>query len=339
MDLNLIWFLLLGVLFAGYSVLDGFDFGVGILSLFRTRNPEERRLLMNAIGPVWDGNEVWLLAAGGALFAAFPPVYATVFSGFYLAMMLLLFALIFRAVSFEFRSKLEDPRWRRLWDLAFGVGSLLPPLLFGVALGNVLRGIPLDAAGHFRGTFLSLLNPYALLVGLGAVALFTMHGAAYLVLKTDGALRDRMRTCVSRGWIAFVVLYGAATILTFFMARHLMEGTVARPWFWAAFLPLIASMGAIPLAAGQGRDLHAFLASSVTIVSLWGLLGVSVFPTMVRSSSDVGHSLTIYNAVSTPRSLTAMLVIALLGMPLVLGYTLWIYRVFKGRVIIGPDSY
>jgi cytochrome d ubiquinol oxidase subunit II len=339
MDLNLIWFLLLGVLFAGYSVLDGFDFGVGILSLFRTRSPEERRLLMNTIGPVWDGNEVWLLAAGGALFAAFPPVYATVFSGFYLAMMLLLFALIFRAVSFEFRSKLEDPRWRRLWDLAFGVGSLLPPFLFGVALGNVLRGIPLDAAGHFRGTFLSLLNPYALLVGLGAVALFTMHGAAYLVLKTGGALRDRMRGCVSRGWMAFVVLYAVVTLLTFFSARHLMEGVVARPGFWVAFLPLVASLGVIPVASGMGHARRAFLVSSVTIISLWGLLGVSVFPTLVRSSADTAHSLTAYNAASTPRSLTAMLVIALIGMPVVLAYTVWIYRVFKGKVVLGPDSY
>ncbi|MFH1530130.1 MAG: cytochrome d ubiquinol oxidase subunit II [Pseudomonadota bacterium] len=339
MDLNLIWFLLVGLLLAGYSVLDGFDFGVGILSLFRTKTPEERRLLMNAIGPVWDGNEVWFLTAGGALFAAFPPVYATVFSGFYLALMLLLLALIMRAVSFEFRSKLEGPTWRRAWDLAFGVGSLLPPLLLGIALGNVIRGIPLDADGHFRGSFLSLLNPYALVVGLGALALFTMHGAAYMVLKTDGALRERMRGCVNQGWIAFVVLYFAATLFTFFEARHLMEGVVARPLFWVAFLPLIASTAYIPMASWQGYARRAFVASSVAIIGLWGLLGVSVFPVMVRSSADIGHSLTIYNASSTNRSLTTMLVMALVGMPVVLGYTAWIYRVFKGKVVVGSDSY
>ena len=339
LDLNLTWFLLVGILLAGYSVFDGFDFGVGILSLFRTKNPDERRILMNSVGPVWDGNEVWLLTAGGALFAAFPPVYATVFSGFYIALMLLLVALILRAVSFEFRSKIEAPAWRRVWDLAFGVGSLLATLLLGVAVGNLLRGIPIDAEGQFRGTFLGLLNPYSLVVGLGALALFSMHGAAYLVIKTEGELQKRMQGCVNRGWVAFVVLYVGATIYTFFEARHLMEGVVGRPLFWMTFIPLIVSMTYIPIASGGGKALQAFLSSSVTILALWGLLGVSVFPNMARSSLDPAWSLTIYGSSSTERSLSVMLVIALVGMPLIIGYTAFVYRVFKGKVVITPDSY
>jgi len=192
MDLNTVWYLLLGLLLAIYSVMDGFDMGVGTLSLL-ARNDRERRIYLNAIGPVWDGNEVWLLTAGGAMFAAFPQVYATVFSGFYLALMLLLLALIFRAVSFEFYSKLDSPAWRKAWGLAFALGSLLPAVLMGVALGNILRGIPVDRAAEFRGTFLGLLNPYSILVGVGALVMFVMHGAAYMVLKTDGDLQNRMK--------------------------------------------------------------------------------------------------------------------------------------------------
>jgi cytochrome d ubiquinol oxidase subunit II len=339
LDLNLIWFFLVGLLLAGYSVLDGFDLGVGILSLFRSKSADERRIFMNAIGPVWDGNEVWLLTGAGALFAAFPPVYATVFSGFYLAMMLLLLALIMRAVSFEFRSKIESPAWRRAWDIAFGLGSLLAALLLGVALGNILRGIPVDAMGHFRGTFIGLLNPYALLVGFGAVALFTMHGAAYMVLKTDGELRERMRGCLNRGWVAFMALYVAATIFTFFEARHLMEETVSRPLFWVAFIPLIASLAYIPVASGSGKAFRAFVSSAVTIVALWGLMGVSIAPNLVRSTLNPAWSLTIYNSSSTERALTTMLVIVLVGMPIVIGYTVFVYRVFKGKVVITPESY
>ena len=194
MDLNTIWFWLIGVLIIGYAILDGFDFGVGILSLF-SRFENERRIHFNAIGPVWDGNEVWLLTGGGALFAAFPAVYAMVFSGFYIALMLLLAALIFRAVSFEFRNKVDSPAWRRLWDWAFGLGSLLPALLFGVVIGNILHGVPIDTNGNYLGTFIGLLNPYSLGVGFLSLVLFTMHGAIYLATKSDGILRDRCQKC------------------------------------------------------------------------------------------------------------------------------------------------
>ena len=193
MDLNIIWFLLIAVLLIGYAILDGFDLGVGVLHLF-TKDENERRININSIAPVWDGNEVWLLTAGGALFAAFPIVYATVFSGFYLAFMLLLFALIFRAVSMEFRGKVDSPKWRSVWDWAFGLGSLLPALLYGVAIGNILRGIPINSEGYFTGNFFSLLNPYSILVGLLSLVLFTMHGSIYLSMKSAGAHRERVKS-------------------------------------------------------------------------------------------------------------------------------------------------
>lgn len=337
-DLNTAWFILVAVLIAGYGILDGFDLGVGVLHLF-TRSEHERRISMNAIGPVWDGNEVWLLTAGGALFAAFPPVYATVFSGFYLALMLLLAALIFRAVSLEFRGKVESARWKRTWDWAFGLGSVLPAVLFGVAVGNILRGVPINAAGDFAGTFLGLLNPYSLLMGCVTLALFTLHGALYLTLKTEGEHRERMAALIPSLWIAFVALYAAATGVSVVTSTFLFSGMASKPLFWPFVLLLGVALAAVPLAARVGKYHVAFLASSTAIVSMVGLAGVSLFPRLVPSSIDLAYSLTAYNASSTPRTLTAMLVIAVIGMPLVIGYTVFIYRVFRGRVILGEASY
>lgn len=338
MDLNIVWFLLIGVLLVGYIILDGFDLGVGVLHLFARTN-EERRIHLNAIGPVWDGNEVWLLTGGGALFAAFPIVYATVFSGFYLALMLLLVALIFRAVSMEFRGKVEGDGWRKLWDYCFGIGSLLPAVLFGVAFGNILRGIPIDATGTFTGSFLGLLNPYAILIGVLSLCLFTMHGAAYMVMKTDGALRERMQNWVSRSWIAVVVLYALATFSTMFAAQFLLEGILKNPLFWILAVLLIASIVYVPIATRSNKHGLGFLASSVTVASMFSIAAVSLFPRMVPSITNLEYSLTIYNASSTERTLFTMLIIALIGMPFVIGYTIYIYRVFKGKVVITPDSY
>jgi len=338
MDLNMIWFVLVSVLLIGYAILDGFDLGVGVLHLF-ARSEEERRVHMNAIGPVWDGNEVWLLTAGGALFAAFPVVYATVFSGFYLALMLLLFALIFRAVSMEFRGKVDSPGWRRLWDRAFGFGSLLPALLFGVAFGNILRGIPLDAEHNFAGTFFSLLNPYALLIGVLTLALFTMHGALYLAMKTDGDLKSRVRSWVSPLWIAVIALYVLATLATVFVSPFLFEGMLENPLFWIFFAALLGSVLRIPFAAKAGKDGGAFLASSIAIASMIGLSALGLFPRLVPALGDPQQSLTAYNASSSETTLMTMLIIALIGMPLVIAYTIFIYRAFKGKVVITPESY
>ncbi|HSQ76392.1 MAG TPA: cytochrome d ubiquinol oxidase subunit II [Bacteroidota bacterium] len=338
MDLNMIWFLLVSVLLIGYAILDGFDLGVGVLHLF-AKSEEERRVHMNAIGPVWDGNEVWLLTAGGALFAAFPVVYATVFSGFYLALILLLCALIFRAVSMEFRGKVDSPGWRRLWDWAFGLGSLLPALLLGVAFGNILRGIPLDMEHNFTGTFFTLLNPYALLVGVLSLVLFTMHGALYLAMKTEGELKARVGTWLSPLWITTIVLYVLATLATVFVSPFLFEGMLEKPLFWILFVALLGSVLQIPFAAKAGNDGRAFLASSVTIASMIGLSALGLFPRLVPALGDLKYSLTAYNASSSQTTLTTMLVIALIGMPLVIAYTVFIYRAFKGKVRITPDSY
>jgi cytochrome d ubiquinol oxidase subunit II len=338
MDLNTVWFVLFGVLIIGYAILDGFDLGVGVIHLF-TKNEGDRRVNLNAIGPVWDGNEVWLLTAGGALFAAFPVVYATVFSSFYLALMLLLFALIFRAVSIEFRGKVDTVAWKRFWDWGFGLGSSVPALLFGVAVGNILRGIPIDGDGVFQGSFLGLLNPYSLLVGLVTLSLFTMHGGLYLCMKTEGEHRDRAVSVANAMWIVFVVLYFVSTVATFFVAPSLFEGLLGNPLFWVLFLILLAAILYIPIAAKAQKYFCAFLSSSSAILAMIGLAALSMFPKLVPSSIEPIFSLTIYNASSSQRTLTVMLVIALIGMPLVIAYTAYIYRIFKGKVVITPESY
>ena len=338
MDLNLTWVLLFGVLIAGYAILDGFDLGVGVLHLF-TKDEEEKRMNINAIGPVWDGNEVWLLTGGGALFAAFPPVYATAFSGFYLALMLLLAALIARAVSMEFRGKVDSPKWRNIWDWAFGLGSFLPALLFGVAVGNVLRGVPIDARGEFVGTFLGLLNPYALLIGVLSLVMFTMHGALYLVMKTEGEQQMRAKMTATRLWPIFVVLYVLATVASYLVSPYLFESAFSRVPFWVCAVIAFLGIVYVPIAMRQDKAFSAFIASSAAIAGLIGISLTSMFPKLLPSSVDLAYSLTAYNASSTPPTLTAMLIIALIGMPLVLVYTFVIYRVFKGKVVLTPDSY
>ncbi|MBN1587175.1 MAG: cytochrome d ubiquinol oxidase subunit II [Candidatus Omnitrophica bacterium] len=338
MDLNLIWFILFMVLISGYAILDGFDLGVGVLSLF-AKGDEEKRIHMNAIGPVWDGNEVWLLTAGGSLFAAFPPVYATVFSSFYLAFMLLLVALIFRAVSLEFRSKVEDPRWRKSWDWAFGLGSFVPALLYGVTVGNIVQGLPLTKDWVFTGNFLGLLNPYALLVGLLSLVMFILHGSLYMGMKTEGDLQARMKSWASRTWIVFIVLYLITMIATLFAAKHALAALLGRPLFYLMFLVWCPALVLIPVFSQAGRFGKAFVASCVNIVGVIVMCAVAMFPRMVPASTDLAYSLTIYNASSTPRTLMVMLIIAGIGMPLVIAYTAFIYVVFKGKVVLTEESY
>lgn len=338
MDLNIIWFLLVGVLIIGYAILDGFDLGVGVIQLF-TKDKTERKINVNSIGPVWDGNEVWLLTGGGALFAAFPVVYATVFSGYYLALVLLLAALIFRAVSFEFRKYVETEKARGYWDMAFAIGSTVAALLYGVAFGNVLEGLPIDKNGNYIGTFLGLLNPYALIVGVLSLVMFTMHGAIYLTLKTEGKQKEKMAALINKLWMAFTALYFIATMATFFFAPFLFEGMLKNPLFWVLLVALFAGILFIPISVKACKYGFAFLSSSVTIAMMILLSALSLFPRLVPSSIDPAYSLTIYNASSTPRTLTTMLIIALLGMPFVVGYTIFIYRVFRGKVVLTKESY
>lgn len=338
MDLNALWFALIGVLFTGYVILDGFDLGVGILHLF-AREEQQRRLYINAIAPVWDGNEVWLLTGGGALFAAFPVVYATVFSGFYLALMILLAALIFRAVAMEFRGKMDSPRWRLAWDWAFGLGSLVPALLFGVAYGNILRGVPVERGGVYAGTFLGLLTPFPLLVGILAVATLTMHGAIYLTMKTEGSLRQKLVRWAGRLWMVVFSLYVLAAFATFYVAPFLHHGLAGGLFFWWLLLLLLVAMMAIPGLLAAARFGRAFVASCISIASMMGISALGLFPYLVPSSIDLEYSLTAYNASSSPITLTTMLIIAGIGMPLVIGYSVVIHRVFRGKVILTQDSY
>jgi cytochrome d ubiquinol oxidase subunit II len=338
MVLQSIWFLLLFVLLIGYAILDGFDLGVGMLHLF-ARGERERRISLNAIAPVWDGNEVWLLTTGGALFAAFPPVYATVFSGLYIALMLLLVALIARAVAMELRSKVESASWKRVWDIAFALGSFLPALLLGVAFGNVLRGLPINASGEFTGSFLSLLNPYALLVGVLVVVTFTMHGAIYLMGKCDGEMRQRLAKLVPSLWIVFVVLYLAATIASIFVAPFLFDGILRSPLAWVLMVLALAAIVAVGHLVRTARPVRAFIASAGAIGAVVALCGRSLYPRLVPSLTNLSFSLDISNSSSTPRTLRTMLIITLIGVPIMLAYTVFIYRIFRGNVVLNEDSY
>jgi cytochrome bd ubiquinol oxidase subunit II len=330
MTLNVVWFILLGVLLAGYAILDGFDLGVGILHPL-AKTDEERRLFIAAIGPVWDGNEVWLITFGGALFAAFPEAYATVFSGFYLVLMVLLFALIFRAISIEFRSKVAHQRWRRIWDWGFFGASLLAAFLFGAAVGNAMLGVPLDSRGVFIGGLLDLLGPYQILVGLLSVALLSMHGAIYLYLKTDGAVQDRLHNWVWHTWGLFLVFYMLTTMATLTMVPRATSNFERFPWALALVMMTVLAVANVPRAIFNRRYLQAFASSSLCILGLVSLLGLALFPNLVSARNDPHNSLTIINAASSQGTLKTMLIIACIGMPFVLTYTGVVYWTFRGK--------
>jgi cytochrome bd ubiquinol oxidase subunit II len=337
--LCVIWFVIEGVLLTGYAVLDGFDLGVGILHPFVSSDDGDRRVALNAVGPLWDGNEVWLVTFGGALFAAFPDAYATIFSGFYTAFMLLLFALISRAVSIEFRSKTESPAWRQFWDWSFFAGSALATLLFGVATGNAVRGMPLDAAGNFTGTLFDQLGVYPLLVGLMTVALFAMHGGLFLHLKTEGEFQVRLRTWIWRAWGLLLVTYLLVTVWTAIEASRLTATVESRPWAILAAIVNLLAMANVAYSMRRNRPGHAFASSCTVIAALTALLGLTLYPNLVTASNNPALSVTIFNAASSPKTLSIMLIIALAGMPLVLAYTALVYWTFHGKVQLDEHSY
>lgn len=338
MDLNLLWFVLLGVLLAGYAILDGFDLGVGILHL-AARNDRERRLMINSIGPLWDGNEVWLVTFGGALFAAFPNAYASVFSGFYIAFMVLLFALIFRAVSIEFRSKRDLHAWKRFWDCSFFGASALATLLFGVAVGNALAGIPINAAGEFTGSFFDLLRPYPVLIGLLTVAFAVMHGAIYLYLKTEAELQQLVHRWMWRSFGLTMICYMLATIFTLAIMPRAAYNFQEHPWSWVIVVLTVLAFANIPRSIYLGRPFYAFLSSSFTILALVFLFSFTLYPNLVVSSISPAYNLTIYNAASSRKTLLIMAIIAAIGMPFVLSYTSAIYWAFRGKVKLSEHSY
>ena len=337
-DLNTIWFFLIGILLIGYAILDGFDLGIGALHLL-VKKDDERRIMINAIGPVWDGNEVWLVTSGGALFAAFPEVYATIFSGFYTAFILLLFMLIFRAVAIEFRSKQPMRWWRQMWDIAFSVASILIAFLAGVALGNIVTGIPLGPDKEFMGTFWSMINPYTILVGITTVALFMMHGAIYGVMKTEGELHDKLRSWVNNTIIFFVICYVTMTMATLIYYPHMIQHFKDSPALFILAILNMLAVANIPREILKGKNILAFLSSSASIAALLALFAFGVFPNIVYASNNPAYSLNIYNASSSQATLKIMLIIALIGIPFVLAYTISIYWIFRGKVKLNKMSY
>lgn len=338
-DLQFIWFTIFVILLTGYAILDGFDLGVGMLHLFG-RNDYERRVILNSIGPVWDGNEVWLVTAGGALFAGFPNIYATFCSGFYMYIMVLLTGLIFRAVAIEIRSKEPMAWWRWSWDIMFSIASVIISLGLGITLGNLIVGVPLDEYGEFTGTFRSLLNPYAFLMGITMIALFLMHGSIYLVMKTEGELHDRLRERVNPSIIFFIICYAAVTVTTLIYYPHMTQVVKERPELFILALINILIIANIPREISKGRDGRAFLSSCANIISLMGLYGMGTYPNVIRASNAPDTlSLTIYNSSSSQKTLGILLLIAIIGIPLILSYTFVIYKIFSGKVRLDKTSY
>jgi cytochrome d ubiquinol oxidase subunit II len=335
MDLNTLWFILIAVLYIGFFVLEGFDFGVGILLPFlsRDRDPEKidlkRRMMINAIGPHWDGNEVWLLTAGGATFAAFPNWYATLFSGFYLALFVLLLALIVRGVAFEFRSKDDNPRWRAVWDICIFVGSAVPALLIGVAFGNLVRGVPIDGNMNYVGGFFTLLNPYALLAGTAALVTFTLHGAIFLSMKTSGEVREKAQAVARPLWISTVIV-----LLALLGATYLATDAITKLGVDPGLIPIAGILSILAAGYFLFKKLSgwAFAMTSLTIIFSLVTFFLILFPRVMVSSLNPLWSLTIYNASSSPYTLKVMTIVALIFVPIVLIYQGWSYWIFRKRI-------
>ncbi len=328
-ELNALWFLLITVLFIGFFFLEGFDYGVGMLLPFLGRTDRQRRQIINTIGPVWDGNEVWMITAGGAMFAAFPDWYATLFSGFYLALALMLLTLILRGVAFEFRSKQPGLAWRRWWDRAIFVGSAVPALLWGVALANIVRGVPIDATMTYTGDLMTLLNPYGLLGGLVAVSVFLLHGAIFLTLRTDGEVRERAQAIIRRVGTVATALVAALVIYTYFDTDILTtQGVVPPITAVGAGLALLA----VGWLVNQGRYGWAFLLTGLHIALTTITAFNGLFPRVMISSLNPDWSLTIYNASSSEYTLSVMTAVTLIFLPVVLLYQGWTYWVFRKRI-------
>jgi cytochrome d ubiquinol oxidase subunit II len=331
MELGTIWFLLWGVLWAVYFVLDGFDLGVGMLSPVIAKTDTEKRILLNSVGPFWDGNEVWLITAGGVTFAAFPGTYAVMFSALYTPLMLLLFALIFRGISFEFRSKMESEGNRKLWDAIHATCSFLPALLLGVAFANIFKGVPIDKEGILQGNLLTLLNPYGLAGGVLFVLAFLMHGALYLCCKTEGALKERAERVAVKLWPALLIVAVLFLVFTA-VATTLFKNYLDNPALFAIVLLPVGGLLLQRVYLGGRRFFAAWTASAVTIagVALFGVVGM--FPALLPSSLDPAFSKTIANSASSPLTLKIMLVVALTFVPIVILYQAWVYKTFSHKV-------
>jgi cytochrome d ubiquinol oxidase subunit II len=337
--LPFLWYLIIGVSVIFYVALDGFDLGVGMLHLFAKKD-QDRRIFLNSIGPIWDGNEVWLVIVGGALFAGFPNVYATLFSGCYDLCMILLSGLIFRAVAIEFRSKRPSKRWRSLWDVVFSVASFVISFGLGLVFGNLFMGIPLNATQDFTGDFGLFLRPFPLFMGLFTVSLMMMHGSIFLAMKTEGALHDKLRKWATRCIVVFVALFVLATIGAWVFTPHMVDRFKEIPLLFV--IPLLACLAIlnVPRMFSRAKDGWAFLSSCFCIALLFLVFGVGTFPYLVRSTVNTEeNSLTFLNAASSQLTLKVLLIIVAIGVPLVLAYGTFIYRIFRGKVRIDESSY
>lgn len=339
MDLAIAWYVVVMLLLAGYCILDGFDLGVGILHCLVGSEDYQRRIHLNAIGPVWDGNEVWLVTAGGALFAGFPEAYATLASTFYMPILLLLVGLIFRACAIEFRSKNPSPIWRKTWDISFSVSSTVIALGLGMVLGHLIEGLPLDNEAQIVRSQFSFITPFSLLTGVLSVLLFAMHGCIYLLMKTEAQEHEAIRRWVNPCIIAFVMAYGTATMATLVYMPHMAEPFKEHPpLFLVPFLGMFA-IANIPREVYHGRDFRAFLSSCASIVSLMSVFALGHFPYLVRTTLDSGVGLDIHNASGSELSLSILLTFVAIGVPFVLSYTFVIYWVFRGKVRLDSMSY
>jgi cytochrome d ubiquinol oxidase subunit II len=331
MVLESVWFFLWGLLWAVYFMTDGFDLGVGSLLPFLGKSEEDKKIMVNSLGPLWDGNEVWLLTAGGVTFAAFPKVYAVMFSSLYSALMLILFALIVRGVAFEFRGKVDSPAWRKIWDTCLFIGSILPAILFGVAFANIFRGIPIDADGVYQGTLLTLLNPYGLVGGVLFLLLFLVHGALWLSIKSDGDLQRRAVAAAHKLW---PVELGMAVIflIASFFATRLYDNYLAHPLLFIIVLLAVAGLLGIKVFLARQAMFKAWFSSAFTIVAatFFGVIGL--YPNMFPSNLNVNFSLTAHNSASSALTLKIMLVVVILFVPIVLAYQTWNYFLFKSKV-------
>ena len=329
MDLNTLWFILIAVLFIGYFFLEGFDYGVGMLVPFMGKTDEERRVLINSIGTFWDGNEVWLLTAGGAMFAAFPNWYATLFSGFYLALILMLLGLIIRGVSFEFRSKDKNPKWRNLWDWTLSIGSFIPALLWGVAVADIWRGVPIDQNMTYVGGFFNLLNPYALLGGLTFLFVFLYHGTLFLNLKLEGELLGKAKSTALKLWIPTVILF-VLFYLYSFSETNLLQAGVLITWIVPLTAAVLLILSYFMLKGDKPGWAFIFMGLTIalTVVMVFGAL----YPNVLPSTLNPAYSLTVHNASSSPYTLKVMSIVALIFVPIVLVYQAWTYYIFRQRV-------
>ena len=327
------WFFLWGLLWALFFVTDGFDFGIGSLYPFLGKTETDKRTMINAMGPLWDGNQVWLITAGGVTFAAFPKVYAVMFSSLYSALMLILFALIIRGVSFEFRGKIDDPRWRKIWDICIFIGSVAPAVLFGVAFANIFKGIPIDGEGINQGTLFTLLNPYGLLGGVLFLLLFIQHGALWLTIRSTGDLHDRAAGTAKMVWpvlLAVAVIFLVASMFT----TRLYDNYLAHPVLFLVILLTVAGLFGVRMFLARATYFKAWFASALTIigVAFYGFIGL--FPNLFPSSIDPNYSLTAFNASSSPYTLKIMLVVVIIFVPMMLAYQIWAYNLFKDKITI-----